>query len=358
MNAVFGWRRDAAALLAFGLASSLVGPAAAQSGSAAGGRGRDSTVFYQIVLPSQIMVDSINALMIALNREALNSPDHALIRARIDSLAAALSEMRTIIITRGPGGREGRQVLVTPGRGGAGMGVVRRSDAPAGWIGITAQGPKNDRVISGRQLVEYLDYPSVVSVDPGSPAQRAGIIPGDVVLAYDGADLRSHVFNLAQIFQPERKLAITVRRDGEPKDLMLIVAHTPDDIMRRRRDLEEGSVAQAQRMAVAAAMGGGMPSTFLFAPNGLFGMTLANVNVELGRALNRDPGVLVTNAPDGSPGYRNGLRTGDVIVSVGGGTLTPTVVQLQRIVSAHDDDRSVELQVVRDKKTRKITLTW
>ena len=34
------------------------------------------------------------------------------------------------------------------------------------------------------------------------------------------------------------------------------------------------------------------------------------------------------------------------------------LAQLRRIISAHNDDRSVELEIVRQKRTRSITLRW
>jgi len=69
--------------------------------------------------------------------------------------------------------------------------------------------------------------------------------------------------------------------------------------------------------------------------------------------------VLVTNAPVGSPAYQSGLRDGDVITRAGGEALR-TVNDLRRqVASAADNgERSLALELVRGKRTRKGTLRW
>ena len=80
---------------------------------------------------------------------------------------------------------------------------------------------------NGVHSVRYFDYPSIVSVDQNSPAQRAGIVPGDTLVAYDGVNVVNHLFNLTQMLTPDRKLAVTVRRGGENKDYSVIVGRAP-----------------------------------------------------------------------------------------------------------------------------------
>ncbi len=230
-----------------------------------------------------------------------------------------------------------------------------------GWIGINVQGPAVGAARRGNDVV-YLGYPSIVSVEPASPAQRAGIVPGDVLVAYDGVDLLDHSVDLGQVLRPEKPVVVTVRRDGEMKDYSMVVARTPQDIMRRRGDFASVVVdGRASAAGPGVMFKGPSPSAgFIVMSNGansIFGMTLASVNTDLGRVLKLDTGVLITDAPESSPGYRAGLRTGDVIVSVEGDT-TSSFNQFRRLVLLHSAVRSVDMQVVRDKKTRKITLNW
>jgi len=339
-------RRAAVALPAAGLFFGAL-PLVAQGTGAGTGTGvgarmvrRDSGV-VRLVIPADGVRDSVLILVRALNDVPASSPEFATLKLRIDSLVRSMA-VRPAMVARGFGGMGGRAVMV-----------------PRGWIGLNLQGLKSEFLNQGHDLVEYLDYPSVVSVDPASPAARAGIVPGDVVVAYDGFDLRTHRLDLAQILRPERTVAVTVRRDGEVRDVPIVVGHVPDDVM-RRRDQEVISVAKhmaeiGEGTTVRTAPLGA--TNFFFASNGWFGVTLTSVNAELAHALKLDQGVLVTDAPDGSPGYRAGLRAGDVIVELEGDS-TPSLSQLRRVFAAHGGDHAIELRIVRDRKARNLTLAW
>jgi regulator of sigma E protease len=69
-------------------------------------------------------------------------------------------------------------------------------------VGFQVQGSRYDRPIVG-------------AVDPGSPAQKAGLQPGDEIVSIDGKPLAS--WEEAQyhiILRPEKSLSLRVRRDG------------------------------------------------------------------------------------------------------------------------------------------------
>lgn len=332
-------RRAAATLLIGGLTAVVLAPApaAAQAGGVGAVRVRDTVVLRGTLAP-RAAIESIMILMRALDQQSAGSPEQLALSRQIDSLAASSMLMNRMIVTGG-------------GRGAA----------PQGWIGINVQGPAVGAARRGNDVV-YLGYPSIVSVEPASPAQRAGIVPGDVLVAYDGVDLLNHSVDLGQVLRPEKPVVVTVRRDGEMKDYSMVVARTPQDIMRRRGDFASVVVdGHAPASGQGVMFKGPSPSAgFIVMSNGansIFGMTLASVNTDLGRALKLDTGVLITDAPESSPGYRAGLRTGDVIVSVDGDT-TSSFNQFRRLVLLHSAVRSVDMQVVRDKKTRKITLNW
>jgi S1-C subfamily serine protease len=69
--------------------------------------------------------------------------------------------------------------------------------------------------------------------------------------------------------------------------------------------------------------------------------------------------VLVINAGVGSPAYLSGLRDGDVVVRAGGAPVR-TVAELREQVQAAVDNGEgrVELDCIRERKPRKVTLRW
>jgi regulator of sigma E protease len=71
------------------------------------------------------------------------------------------------------------------------------------------------------------DRPIVGAVDPGSPAERAGILPGDEILSIDGQSLPT--WEEAQyhiVLRPETSLVLRVRRGAEEREVTLRSAAT------------------------------------------------------------------------------------------------------------------------------------
>jgi S1-C subfamily serine protease len=100
---------------------------------------------------------------------------------------------------------------------------------------------------------------------------------------------------------------------------------------------------------------------FFISPNGVFGASLSNVSEDLAKALQLPKGlrkgVLVNEVPEDSPAYRGGLRGADVIITADGDTVS-TVGQLRDLLITRFGDHSAELQIVRQQKVKKLTLSW
>jgi S1-C subfamily serine protease len=273
--------------------------------------------------------------------------------------------------------------------------IVARFAMTRGWIGLVAAGPAMEpRVENDELIVRYLAYPRVESVDPSSPAQRAGILPGDTLLAYNGRDVREGDISLKRLLQPNSRLMVRLRRDGRVHDVPVIVAVAPTRIRQRRdEEIDEGrapwaiagvpDAASFPRAAEAPAAPlpaapmrrvvvrntpvapmAPMPpapamALFGFSPNGVAGAQLATVTEGLARTLGVKRGVLVTNAPVGSPAYESGLQDGDVIVKAAGQDVR-SVAELRDLVRmvAENGDHAVALECVRDKRTRRVMLRW
>ena len=348
----FNVRRVATGALAAALLAASGVSVGAQVPRAVEVRQRDS-LGARIPMPTRAAIDSIVALMRELNNEAPFSPASAALRRKIDALLP-----------------------------GPGMVTVRKSGVlPKGWVGFYAQGPKHEMVMDDGDFIQYFAYPAIVAVDPESPAQRAGIAPGDVLIAYNGLDVRGREFNLSRLLEPERKLSVTVRRDGETKDYSMLVAKAPERIAQRRLEFEglPDGPPELERLLRgedgprhvmlpgmvppppapgAPAAGVFLPGrSFIFSPSGAFGAALSNVSPQLAKTLNLEQGVLVNDVVENSPAGDAGLRAGDVIV----GAADQSVVSIRGLhaaISRHLGDQSVALQVIRDRKKRKLIVRW
>ena len=75
------------------------------------------------------------------------------------------------------------------------------------------------------------DGAAVVSVEPGSAAEKAGIEPGDIILSYNGQRLRqaSDLPPLVGMTKPHTKVPLQILRDGKQQTIEVVVGAMPRD---------------------------------------------------------------------------------------------------------------------------------
>lgn len=83
-------------------------------------------------------------------------------------------------------------------------------------------------LMQGANTLAFLDQPAVIGVvQPGSPAEQAGIHPGDVIVRVGSMDIdRWEQLDIAVSSRPEREVGITVMRDGREERLTVRPAST------------------------------------------------------------------------------------------------------------------------------------
>ncbi|MEP7001208.1 MAG: PDZ domain-containing protein [bacterium] len=271
---------------------------------------------------------------------------------------------------------------------------------PRGWIGVVPQGPGLTPWVEGGQLlVRYFAYPRVLSVDPSSPAQRAGIAPNDTLVSFNGVDLSENDISLTRFLVPNSRINIRFRRDGKVRDVPVTVAAVPFRIAQRRDDesrlretwdvatmpeapsfprMPTPALAPSAPMrvmfrtttpATAARPDEGTSmvppprpvSAFGFSYNndGVAGARLAPITEGLAKALGVSFGVLVTSAPVGSPANESGLSDGDVISKVAG-QVVRRVSDVRDLIAlaVENGGHQVDLEIVREKKPMRLMLKW
>lgn len=348
-------------------------PIGAQATGSAPVRPRGDSVFFRLIAPNGGRGDStLTVFLRAFDREGYGTPGWFTITKQLDSLLIARKGSGNVIVRNFSGGMPGGPL----------------SGAPQGWLGFVAQGLSEQILDPNGLRVTYFAYPRVTSVDPDSPAEHAGIVPGDLLIAYNGIDVVGHEFNITQLIVPEHKVGVTIRRDGEAKDYSLVASKTPVRVSLRRRDFDAAMppevhveverlgdqlrrVSGAAVAASAAAEGsrerglanrimlGGpmMPGgLFIIAPNGVFGASMVAVGSDLAKVLKLDKGVFVTEVAPETPAWTAGLRAGDVVISVAGQAVT-SVREVQDMVVRSFGEHSVPLQILREKKPKSLTVT-
>lgn len=264
---------------------------------------------------------------------------------------------------------------------------LAQSAMAPGWIGIVVSGsPTEIRVENNEMYMRFLSYPEIASVDPSSPAQRAGVAPGDTLMAYNGHDVRREEISMTRLLRPKATVTVRVRREGRIKEMPVVVAEAPERVrIRRERELHDvdgprialrpdvmfpripaaPGVPPAARAPIpprgfgSTPVVASLPTVFGIGPSGVAGAQVVTLSETMKRSLGLPAGVLVTTVPDGSPAGESGLEEGDVILQVGGKPVK-TVFEMREMVqrAAEVGERSIVLDILRAKNRRSLTLRW
>ncbi|MEO5580397.1 MAG: PDZ domain-containing protein [Gemmatimonadaceae bacterium] len=237
-----------------------------------------------------------------------------------------------------------------------------------GWVGIayTTGIGQSDR--TGAMI--FKDYPVIESIEPGSPAERAGLQAGDLILSLDAQDLRKNPMPPSML-EPGRRLVFRYRRNDVAKTGTLIVASRPTGAQERtvfefiqpvptpRRSPREAMPPGSQRVRLDVPSPLlGAPAPLAFSPSiGVAGAVVTELNQDLRELLELTTnGVFVVNVALGTPASESGLRSGDVIV-VANRVAVRNPGELLSLLRA-DDNNSVRLEIIRRKRQQLITLGW
>jgi serine protease Do len=165
----------------------------------------------------------------------------------------------------------------------------------------------------------------VNSVEKGSPADKAGIQPSDVILKFDNKEVTAsnELPRIVAATKPGSKVSLQVWRKGERKDLQITVAETPDERMAKRP--APGKKASGETLAK-------------------LGLSVTELTSDQKSELNIANGVLVENAEGAAA--RAGIRRGDVIQAVNNQEVK-SVDELNRLLSPVDRSRTVAVLIKR-----------
>jgi serine protease Do len=193
-------------------------------------------------------------------------------------------------------------------------GVVTR-----GWLGVQIQPVTAD--IAESMGLDATEGAIVADAQPDGPAEGAGIQSGDIILKVDDEKVSDpkELSEMIAHLEPNTEVTITVLRDGKERKI--------DVKLGDLNDLDESMQANARadqpdEKANPASLDG-------------LGLTVEE---------NSDgDGVVITGVEDDSPAAETGIRSGDVIVSIGGKTVK-TVKDVERgIADAQDQGRGAVL---------------
>ncbi|WP_148861936.1 DegQ family serine endoprotease [Marinobacter fonticola] len=192
-----------------------------------------------------------------------------------------------------------------------------------GWLGVLIQEVSRDLAESFG-----LNRPRgalVAEVLPDSPAEAAGLQPGDIILEYEGQSI-----NLSSDLPPmvgrtkiDETAELLVLRNGDERELDVTIGELPEDRMAREDRPSEPSPT-----------------------GGPLGLSVVNLTGEQREQLGIDKGVRVRNVGPG-PALDAGIRPNDVIRKLNNETVD-SVEDFQRVASDLPKGKAVPVLVMRE----------
>lgn len=285
--------------------------------------------------------------------------------------------------------------------------VPRDRSAPlvraTGWLGVHYSAEARIDETGQGLRISYNSYPVVEAIEPGSPAERAGLQVGDTLIAFNGHDFVERGVPLTRLLRPGEKLSVRLKR-GSRRTVSVTVGERPAtsfgfqmmtpalaatrvlieqprssaaaEMQRSVAELREASTALTPRAAafaedvarrtvralerevvmhpsVAPLIAFGTPSGSM----SIAGAEMVPVNPQLGDVLGVRKGVLLVNVPAATPADRSGLRAGDVIVRAATREIVDPAGLHMAMVHA-GPAKVLRLDVVRKGKGQRVTLRW
>ncbi|PID35212.1 MAG: hypothetical protein CR964_00825 [Rhodobacterales bacterium] len=199
-----------------------------------------------------------------------------------------------------------------------------------GWLGVSIQNVSKD--IAEAMGLDNTHGALVTDV-PEGPARDAGVEVNDVILSFDGVDVKDVGELVRQVGNAPVGKAVRVKvlRDGETQTLKVVLGRR-EDALAARGDGPSGGKP-------------GVPPR-----KNLLGLDLAEMTDALRADLGLDAGddgLVVMQLPEDGEAFRKGLRRGDVIVEAGQEKVTTIKAFEARIKAARDAGRKSILLLIR-----------
>ena len=207
--------------------------------------------------------------------------------------------------------------------------LVKDGRVVRGFMGVNIQDV--DPALAKEFNLKDNDGALVADVTAGSPAEKAGLKPGDIITKFNGKPVRDSRHLKLQVAQtsPSAKVPVEVLRDGSTKAFTVQLKEFPRNELAstsRRGNDDGGSEAEET----------------------LKGVAVGNIDASAREQLNMPAnlkGAIVTSIDESSAAFEAGLREGDVILEIN-----------RKPVASADD--AVQLSAKNDRKGSVLLRVW
>lgn len=211
--------------------------------------------------------------------------------------------------------------------------IIANGRVTRGYLGIGVQ-PADSEMLASLGA-EHAAGVLVNRVERGSPAESAGLKPGDVITAVAGKKVRTPGELVATIGEiaPGSEIDVRALRDGSETRVNAVLAERRDD--RTERGARD---AGAKPMSAMHRLG--------FALRALDKQDATAAGIEADGTV-----LVVESVADGGPAARAGIRAGDVIRRIGSQDVM-TIKDANAAIAAIESGKAIPTLIERDGQTR------
>jgi len=214
--------------------------------------------------------------------------------------------------------------------------LLNQGKVVRGWLGVVIQSLDED-LASGLKLGSKRGV-LVNDVSPGGPADRAGIRRGDVILEFEGTEVKDadHLQSLVAGRDPGSPATLRIHRDGKDRKVSAGLGERPSNPQQAMRGGSESEGDQETKSTPAASLG--------------FSVEPLTPALAREHGYTGEGGGVVGGVDRGGPASQKNIRRGDLIQEVNGKAIT-SVKEFEAAIKDLKPGEAALLLILRDETT-------